>query len=218
MSDLIARAKEFASIVHRNQKYGEQLYVSHLRDVYYTLRGLFKVEDEAILASAWLHDSVEDCWVSHETLEIQFGKEVADIVYAITNTPAKNRVESLKKTAEKLKTNKKALMVKLVDRIVNTECSLDDNPKLFKMYEKEFPLFSELLRDKMEDNFTILYMWEYLEALYNQEEELSLEEIQLRVKRKKIENIEQYRKELDDTEDYYLDSAYQIVEERLYDS
>jgi len=187
MSDLIARAKEFASIVHRNQKYGELPYISHLRDVYSTLKGLFKVKDEVILASAWLHDSVEDCWVSHETLRIQFGKEVADIVHAVTNTPAKNRVESLKKTAEKLKTNKKALMVKLVDRIVNTECSLDDNPTLYKMYEKEFPLFSELLRDKMEDDFTILYMWEYLEALYTQEEELSLEDIQLRVK-KRINN------------------------------
>jgi (p)ppGpp synthase/HD superfamily hydrolase len=137
---LVQRAEGFAKLVHRNQFYGQLSYYIHLKEVYSTLLD-FGITDEIVLAASWLHGSVEDTEITYETLEIQFGKEVADLVLAVTNEKGANRGEILEKTATKLIENEKALLIKLADRVVNTEQSLDNNEKLYKMYKKEFPRF-----------------------------------------------------------------------------
>jgi guanosine-3',5'-bis(diphosphate) 3'-pyrophosphohydrolase len=169
---LVQRAEEFARLVHRNQSYGELPYVEHLKEVYLTLLD-FRVRDEIILAASWLHDSIEDTETTYETLEIQFGKEVADLVQAVTNEKGSNRKEILEKTALKIKSNEKALILKLADRIVNTEFSIDNNENLYKMYEKEFHLFTELLYNSSGKcfNYTLEALWMYLEYLYLDEDE-----------------------------------------------
>jgi (p)ppGpp synthase/HD superfamily hydrolase len=101
--------------------------------------------NEAIAAAGWLHDTLEDTPTTYEMLVSEFGKETADIVWAVTSEPGENRVDRFRKTALKVQSNKKALIVKLADRIANTEASLQSNPKLYKMYLKEFPLFKQLL-------------------------------------------------------------------------
>jgi len=56
--------------------------------------------------------------------------------------------------------NKKAIIVKLADRIANTEASLAANKRnLVRMYEKEFPLFYRLLYQSE------LPMWKTLRKL-----------------------------------------------------
>jgi len=161
---LVQRAEEFARLVHKNQFYGELPYTDHLKEVYLTLLD-FAVKDEIILAASWLHHSIEDTYTTYETLEIQFGKEVADLVQLVTNEKGTNRKEILEKTAPKIKSNEKALILKLADRIVNTECSLFYNEKLYKMYEKEFPRFKTLLFREDEKNDAILKLWNYLSNL-----------------------------------------------------
>ena len=194
MSDLVPRAKEFARLVHRNQEYGKLPYIYHLTNVYSTLKNLFEITDEVVLAASFLHNSIEDTFTTYGLLDIQFGKEVADLVLAVTNSPAKTRNICLKETAKKVKGNKKALMIKLADRISNTECSLQDNFKLYQMYEKEFPKFSLLLRDKTETSFTTLFMWEYLEYLYAPENDLDVEDIKLQSELKRQRNLYQIGK------------------------
>ena len=159
---LVKRAEEFAKLVHRNQTYGGLRYYVHLKEVYLTLLD-FGVTDENILAASWLHDSIEDTSTTYETLRIQFGEEVADLVLAVTNEKGTSRKEILEKTAPKIRDNEAALVIKLADRIVNTEFSIDSNKKLYKMYEKEFPLFQELLGSR-EDYLNP--MWIYLQHLY----------------------------------------------------
>lgn len=165
---LVKRAKEFARLVHANQFYGELPYYVHLKEVYLTLLE-FGVKDESILAASWLHDSIEDTETTYENLLIQFNKEVAELVQAVTNEKGKNRKEILEKTAFKIRDNKKALIIKLADRIVNTEFSIDNNEKLYKMYEKEFSRFKELLYTEAEKDKIILDLWEHLEKLYGEE-------------------------------------------------
>lgn len=175
---LIKRAEEFARFVHKNQYYGELSYYVHLKEVYLTLLD-FGITDEIILAASWLHDSVEDTETTYETLLIQFGKEVADLVLAVTNEKGTNRKEILEKTAIKLRNNEKALIIKLADRVVNTEQSLANNEKLYKMYKKEFPRFRELLYDNKSITYPIIYFWYYLENLYrNEDERLNLDEVE----------------------------------------
>lgn len=207
---LVARAEEFAKLVHRNQYYGELPYYNHLKEVYLTLLD-FGITNESILAASWLHDSIEDTEINYETLLIQFGKEVADLVEAVTNEKGTNRKEVLEKTASKIKDNEKALVIKLADRVVNTEQSLDNNEKLYKMYKKEFPLFRELLYDDKSITYQIIYLWYSLENLYQEEKDrLDLDEVE------KIA-LDIYSTNLNEKEAEYYDNCYQIIEEKMYD-
>lgn len=240
---LVQRAEEFAKLVHRNQSYGELPYCFHLKEVYLTLLD-FGVTDENILAASWLHDSIEDTETNYETLLTQFGKEVADLVLAVTNEKGTNRKEILEKTALKIKNNEAALVIKLADRIVNTEFSIDNNEKLYKMYEKEFPRFKELLYSKTSIKYFIPILWEHLENLYSKEVNFENHElprysvlekkeildewaIQMTEYREELREVEREKKEdeywnqynqiLDEREAKYYDDCYRIVEERMYD-
>ena len=152
-------AKEFAIAQHGTQKYGEHPYLYHLDRVSQVLSEFGYAEDEAIAAAGWLHDTLEDTETTYEVLMSEFGKETADIVFAVTNELGTNRELRLRKTALKIAANKKALIVKLADRIANTEASLETNSKLYNMYSKEFLLFKELLYT---DDADLLPMWNRL--------------------------------------------------------
>jgi (p)ppGpp synthase/HD superfamily hydrolase len=142
---LISKAKEFAIAKHGNQKYGEHPYSYHLNYVVNILTEYGYAEDNEIISAAWLHDTIEDTDTTYEMLVLEFTKEIADIVWAVTNEPGETRQAKFRKTAPKIIANKKALIVKLADRVANTEASLANNPKLYKMYITEFTLFHELL-------------------------------------------------------------------------
>lgn len=155
-------AKEFALAQHGNQKYGEHPYSYHLAQVSQVLAQFGYAGDKPIAAAGWLHDVLEDTPTTYEMLVSEFGKETADIVFAVTTEPGENRVDRFHKTALKLQSNNKALIVKLADRIANTEASLKSNSKLYKMYLKEFPLFKELLYNSQD--VKLLPLWNRLET------------------------------------------------------
>jgi len=155
-------AKEFAIAKHGTQKYGEHPYSYHLAQVSQVLSEFGYAGDEAIAAAGWLHDTLEDTPTTYELLVSEFGKETADIVWAVTSEPGQNRVDRFRKTALKIQSNKKALAVKLADRIANTEASLQSNPKLYKMYLKEFPVFKELLYNPQD--VELMPLWNRLES------------------------------------------------------
>ena len=157
------QAREFAIIRHGNQKYGDRPYSYHLALVSQVLSDFGYAADEAIAAAGWLHDTLEDTETEYEVLVSEFGKETADIVWAVTNEPGGNRVDRFRKTALKIQSSKKALILKLADRIANTEASLQSNPKLYKMYVKEFALFKELLYNPQD--VRLILMWNRLEQL-----------------------------------------------------
>jgi (p)ppGpp synthase/HD superfamily hydrolase len=154
-------AKEFAIAQHGTQKYGEHPYSYHLAQVSQVLAEFGYAGDEAIAAAGWLHDILEDTPTTYKMLVSEFGKETADIVWAVTSEPGGNRADRFRKTALKIQSNKKALAVKLADRIANTEASLQSNPKLYKMYVKEFALFKELLYNPQD--VELMPMWNRLE-------------------------------------------------------
>lgn len=160
--NIAEKAKEFAIAQHGTQKYGEHPYSYHLARVSQVLAQFGYAGDEAIAAAGWLHDTLEDTPTTYEMLVSEFGKETADIVFAVTSEPGENRAERFRKTALKIQSNKKALIVKLADRIANTEASLQSNPKLYKMYVKEFPLFKELLYNPKD--VELLPLWNRLES------------------------------------------------------
>ena len=194
MSDLIARAEEFARLVHGGKN------ISHQKDMVLTLKELNITQNKEILASAWLINTLKDTQITYSTLKLQFGKEVADIVYSVTHSRDDN-----------FGGEEKARLLKLLDRVVATEYSIDINSDLYSTYKKQFPLFKKHLYDEKSITYPIIYLWYYLENLYRDEEErLSIEE---------LEDIAKdiYSTNLDEKEDEYYDNCYQIVEELMYD-
>jgi len=129
----------FAYEHHKYQTYGSKPYMYHLKKVKdvalecgYT--------DESILMSCILHDIIEDTQVKYQDVKNNFGKEVAEIVYCVTDELGRNRKERKLKTYKKIYKNPKSIVVKLCDRISNItqSMSIDDfNLKLMKMYLDE---------------------------------------------------------------------------------
>lgn len=82
MSLLLKRALDHAAVLHRDQKRKypgiDVPYVSHVAGVAIILsRHGF---DEEVVAAGVLHDTMEDCGVTHPELVRRFGERVADLV------------------------------------------------------------------------------------------------------------------------------------------
>ncbi len=86
--NLWQKAASFAARAHRGQlrKDGKTPYAAHPTRVALTLIRAFGCADEAALAAALLHDTIEDTTTDYDDLEEHFGPEVADLVAALTKT------------------------------------------------------------------------------------------------------------------------------------
>lgn len=85
--ELIRMAEEFATQAHAGQfrKYTFEPYIVHPKEVAEQVAKI-KGRTPAMIAAAWLHDVVEDTPISIEDIKKHFGKEVADLVYWLTDT------------------------------------------------------------------------------------------------------------------------------------
>ena len=87
--------------------------------------------DESIIIGTILHDTLEDTTLSYNDIKKAFGKEVAEIVYCVTDELGRNRNERKEKTYPKIKANWKATVVKICDRIANITQSKKYNKELY---------------------------------------------------------------------------------------
>ena len=146
---------------HGDQEYGDNVpYSDHLRAVE-TAAAIFGWWDDPIIALAcYGHDVLEDTKMTPEILlEEGFPEEVVEIVKAVTDEPGKNRKERKAKTYPKIKANRKALIVKLCDRIANcTNCYITQNTKL-GMYRREQAEFEKILRDPEDKELEPMWNW-----------------------------------------------------------
>ena len=153
-------AKAFAKQAHGDQKYGDQPYTVHLAAVAQVLIQ-YGVTDEDMLISAWLHDTVEDTYLTKEEIRAEFGDRVAELVWCVTNEPGKNRRERHLLTYPKVRSNPDALLLKLADRIANIEACYESGSNLIGMYRKEAVGFEQALR--VEGQYE--EMWEHISEL-----------------------------------------------------
>ena len=79
---LAASAAGFAARAHRHQtrKDGVTPYVAHVARVALILAAEFGVADDAVLAAALLHDTIEDCNVDYDEIREHFGGRVYSTV------------------------------------------------------------------------------------------------------------------------------------------
>ena len=149
----IERALMVAEKAHANQTYDIYPYMYHIRMVVSIAEELGC--DESIIISCALHDVLEDTELSYNDIKKAFGKEVAEIVYAVTDELGRNRKERKSKTYPKIKANWKATVVKICDRIANINHSKFFNDSMLNVYKKEnddfyFNLKSETHPEKVD--------------------------------------------------------------------
>jgi (p)ppGpp synthase/HD superfamily hydrolase len=168
MTTNLEKAIWFATMMHHEQEYDSKPYTYHLQQVTEILKR-FGFDDEVLITSAWLHDIIEDVSsVNFTHLKVGFGKEIADIVFSVTNTMGRNRDEKFKYTYPKIKENRKALILKLSDRIANIETGLANGDVSYtEMYRHEWPEFQKALYDENEQDDRIKKMWEHLTGLFD---------------------------------------------------
>lgn len=161
---------------HSNQKYGGRPYVLHLYDTAlvlaefgfspYTADEDEQHDLECVAIAAFLHDIIEDSDLSYEDIRKEFGDKIADIVWAVTDEPGKNRRERHAKTYPKIRADWRATAVKLADRIANIRNCLNENPRLLGMYVREWPEFKQAVAGPADQwRAGIDKMWEHLESL-----------------------------------------------------
>ena len=143
MIQIIEKAKLFAQSAHSGQFYDEEPYITHLEAVYNELVNFgFDAnngEEQPILIAGWLHDVIENTDTSYTDLKNIFGEEVAEIVYCVTDELGRNRKEKKERTYAKIRSNAKAIIVKIADRIANVRHSVGSlkNQNFRSMYQKE---------------------------------------------------------------------------------
>lgn len=155
-------ARQFAIMAHGSQKYGTEPYIYHLGEVTTIVTGWCLDHDPLISAdllgmlsdSAWLHDILEDTDCSFEFLYREYGKEVATIVWLVTDPTGRNRVERKQTLYEKIKfawsdfgvtLTHYACLIKVADRLSNLRnCKEVKNEDLMEMYKKEHQEFKEV--------------------------------------------------------------------------
>jgi guanosine-3',5'-bis(diphosphate) 3'-pyrophosphohydrolase len=164
MNDLITKAQEFGYSKHFHQRYGDSLnYSKHLNDVYCVLLefGFNGIDHSELLASAFLHDTIEDTATSYNDIKKEFGYKIAEICFAVTDELGRNRKERHEKTYIKLKQLLPAIVLKVADRIANVRFSISQGSSQLEMYRKEFADFKKHL--KIDGH--IVEMWGELENL-----------------------------------------------------
>lgn len=121
----VRRAAEFATSVHDGQrrKSGEP-YVYHPLAVARTLAEMRM--DHTTLMAAILHDVIEDTAISKESLALEFGEEVAELVDGVSKIDkieGRSRVEmqaeSFRKLLLAMTRDLRVILVKLADRLHN---------------------------------------------------------------------------------------------------
>lgn len=133
------RALMVAEKAHHNQSYDIYPYMYHIRQVVKIAESLGY--DESIIVACILHDTLEDTNLSYNDIKKAFGKEVAEIVYCVTDELGRDRAERKAKTYPKIRSNWKAIVVKICDRIANIVQSKEYNVGLYDMYKKEHDAF-----------------------------------------------------------------------------
>jgi guanosine-3',5'-bis(diphosphate) 3'-pyrophosphohydrolase len=125
--DLINRAYVFAMKAHGSQKRASgDPYFSHPVEVAYKLTQ-YKL-DTASIATALLHDTVEDTDVTLDDIEASFGKEIRQLVDGVTKlsrlegkSDNLNQAENFRKLLIAMSEDLRVLLVKLADRLHNME-------------------------------------------------------------------------------------------------
>ena len=143
MTDLVTRARVFATAAHaavgQLRKYTFEPYIVHPAEVASIV--MAHGGTDAMVAAAWLHDTVEDTGVSIELIRKEFGSEVSDLVGWLTDVSRPEQGNrAVRKAIDRAHTAAapaEAQTVKLADLIANTRSIVAHDEAFAKVYLAE---------------------------------------------------------------------------------
>ncbi len=124
------RAAAYAARMHHHhaRKDGRTPYFAHPARVAMTVRDTFGCDDPAALAAAFLHDTIEDTPADYDDIHDRFGRDVADLVAALSKNMLLPEPEREADYDRRLAAaDWRARLVKLADVLDNAE-DLDTRP------------------------------------------------------------------------------------------
>lgn len=147
------KARDFAAAAHaavdHKRKYTGEPYIVHPEEVAELVASVGG--DEAMIAAAFLHDSVEDTEVTIEDINREFGRDVAELVEMLTDISrpedgnrAKRKALDLIHTAG---ASARAKTIKLADLISNARDIGKHDPHFSKVYFAEKERLLEVLKE-----------------------------------------------------------------------
>lgn len=153
MNDLVSRAKTFAFDAHnaigQRRKYTDEPYTSHLERVAQLVASV--VEDDAMVAAAYLHDTVEDTAISIDDISRAFGDDVAYLVNCLSDVSRPedgNRAERKRLDREHIaRGDARVHTIKLADLIDNAASIGANDPKFAKVYMNEKRQLLDVIND-----------------------------------------------------------------------
>lgn len=139
-------AMTFARQVHATQrrKYTNNPYVDHLAEV----AGIVSTvtNDERTIATAWLHDTMEDCEVTQYELMLRFGGIITNGVHWLSDMEKGNRATRKRLSRERLSQAPDWVQnIKCADLISNTSSIVEHDPKFAVTYLEEKRLLLDVL-------------------------------------------------------------------------
>lgn len=140
MNSLEEQARRYATKAHaeagQRRKYTDEPYIVHPAAVVELVRSV--TDNEAMLAAAWLHDTVEDTSSTLQDIANYFGKEVAELVEMLTDSKSlKAKSRAVRKVAHFRHTaqaSADAQTIKLADIIDNTHSITHFDPHFARIY------------------------------------------------------------------------------------
>ena len=164
--DLLNRAYVYAMKAHGNQtRASGEAYFNHPLEVAAILTEM-KLDD-ATIAAALLHDTVEDTEATHQEIEEKFGNEIASLVDGLTKikkldlvTKEATQAENLRKLLLAMSKDVRVLLVKLADRLHNMRTLEHVKPeKRVRIAQETMDIYAPLagrmgmqaVRDELED-------------------------------------------------------------------
>lgn len=153
----IEQAIRAAGVLHAEQSRKGSApfpYITHLVAVSFILRDY--TEDENVIISALLHDTLEDTDYSAEELEADFGKKVREIVEGVTESLKKDKkkyswAERKDRYLEALRNApRESLLISAADKIHNMRSIVEEYTGNEKQFVKDFSATPELVVEKYE--------------------------------------------------------------------
>ena len=149
----IKEALEFATKVHRNQKrINGTPYINHPIRVAENVKKYVQEKNmDELVISAYLHDTLEDGFITYDDIANKFGYKIANIVLELTNDVSlKNKLGKTRYLQLKMKKmNNDALSVKLCDRLDNVRDLINaDETFKYKYLEETNNIINYILKNR----------------------------------------------------------------------
>lgn len=157
LKNITFQAMQFAMEAHdgHKRKYTGEPYFKHLAEVAGMVSTLpFNHDDmrDIIISIAWLHDCVEDCGVTYDTLGDKFGFIIAKGVLDLSDLEKGNRKTRKRLSRERLSKAPWYIQnIKICDLISNTSSIVAHDPEFAKIYLEEKRLLLEVLTEADKD-------------------------------------------------------------------